>query len=242
MNNRRINDWCITGLSALGSRARVLLGALVIVLHGPACVPVAQIDDGPAQEDSDFLQGRDPDSFLPASPLDSFSLAGLRPADPATYIELRWTMPQGVFEIRSSLGAKCAEADDTDACVSAFHGVTADRGFAEGCIPAGCFFYLAVNRGDENFVIRDRSEMLSFFGSINTPEEALLLAADSNYSWQGGGRTVRKTDEGFELVVTKLTGFCDPVELTRFLLGVSSDGTTEVLSSEVISSEEGVCI
>ena len=197
--------------------------------------------DGEVDAGEDFFQGRDPGSFDPASPLGSFNLAGLRPTEPATFVQMRFGA-FGDFEVYSSVGTKCSDADDVDACTNEFDGLAASSGFATGCLPSSCYHYLAINRENENFVVRDLMEMLSFFGSIDTPEEALLLAASSDYRWGKGDAVVHETEDGYEIVVTKLTGFCDPVEKTRFLLKVSSDGSIEVLNSEVISSELGVCI
>ena len=134
---------------------------LVLILLMQACMVSPT-----GGQDSDFFMGRDPESFGTASPLDSFNLGGLNPTDPATYVELRFA-GFGNGEVSSSTGSKCSEADDLDVCTTEFDGLTADSGFGTGCLPGYCYYYLAINRGNENFVIVNSEEMLPFFGSID---------------------------------------------------------------------------
>jgi hypothetical protein len=53
---------------------------------------------------------------------------------------------------------------------------------------------------------------------------------------------VREVEGGWEVVATRMTMDCDPIETTTYLLQVDRDGTITELHSEVTESTPGVCV
>jgi hypothetical protein len=104
---------------------------------------------------------------------------------------------------------------------------------------------LVVTRGDAVEVISTAEAALALLGPIDTPTEAVLRASMAEYfvscdDPERGG--VRAAGDAYEVLATRLTASCDPVERTLYRLGVSAGGDVTELESEVIESESGVCI
>ncbi len=87
-------------------------------------------------------------------------------------------------------------------------------------------------------------QVRSFFGPIDTREEAIILALAEGYSWgsEKERAAVRESGAGWELIVIRMIQFCDPVQTDRYLLRVLPDGTLTELKSEIWRRTEGVCI
>ena len=150
------------------------------------------------------------------------------------------------FEVVSSAGEKCADARDREACLARFDEIYSDAGFNRGCLPASCHSYLVASRGDEVFVIASDDELRRFFGDVDTPEEALILASAAGYHWSTEGDAARggyrEVDGGYQVIGLRLTRTCAPIVTERSLLFVAPDGEVRVLSTEVISYLPNACI
>ncbi|MFO0547333.1 MAG: hypothetical protein U0271_03035 [Polyangiaceae bacterium] len=174
-------------------------------------------------------------------------LDGLQPAEPIDYLEL-WEgddfSPEAA--LRESSGTKCLHATDITACEGAVAAATSATGFGLGqCVDICQRYYLVVNRGDDVTVIDSDAGLAEFLGDIDAPADAVIaaLAADYNVACgevDHGG--VTETADGFEVIATRVTSSCDPIETTQFRLGVSTDGAVTELESVVIDSESGACI
>ena len=95
---------------------------------------------------------------------------------------------------------------------------------------------------------------MALLGTIDTVEEALLIASTEgpggeggyDYYWYEGDLELgayREIDDGYELVVVGLTTTCSPmgpIELRRWLLRVSSAGEITVIRSGLINYFYGV--
>jgi len=137
-------------------------------------------------------------------------------------------------ELWDEVGMRCAGASDAVACeasvqesvmIFANHLVTTTSG--------------AVSR------YQSRDELLAFIGEVNTAQEAVLVVWHAGYSvgCEDISRgAVRELADGYEVVATRMTADCDPVETTGYVLHVSPAGEITELHSEVISSSPGVCV
>ena len=76
-----------------------------------------------------------------------------------------------------------------------------------------------------------------FLAPVDTMGEAWLLASP-----QYEVRYLRPVDAGFEFVGTIRTSDCAPITVERRWVAVRTDGTIEVLESEVASNDPDTCI
>lgn len=182
------------------------------------------------------------------TPSQNISVKGLMPGSPIDYVEMRRTSLDGsTSSVVSSAGTKCATATDMTACNDSLMSLTSMDGFHTGCLPGNCSNYLATTSGDTVAKVVSFAELKTFLSNIDTPQEAVLLAYASDYSVSCGDRDrggvrVSPSGDGYEVLATRMTRDCDPVEVTGFQLHVSKSGTVSVLSSTVISSQKGVCV
>ncbi len=163
-----------------------------------------------------------------------------------SYVELRYRYNYGQgLSVLATHGNKCADASNQASCLAAFDALDSAVGLVGQCWDdCSDFVYYAINKGDENRTAGSRDQLLSFFGAIDAPEEALSLAALDYYFWSDASKdqgAYRKVDSGYELIVKKAVSGCDPVQTDRYLLWVKADGAVEILEQEVFESESA-CI
>ena len=174
-------------------------------------------------------------------------LPGIAPAEAADYLEL-WEQEDvgGEPRLRGSSGTKCATATDAAACQAALEAATSMSGFQLGqCVQVCTNGFFVVNRGDEVIVVDTDEALAALLGDIDSPQEAALAALHAGYhvgcgDVERGG--VRETNSGWEVIATRITQGCDPVESTQYRLAVDKDGNVAELESDVVSSESGACI
>lgn len=195
--------------------------------------------------------GIDTDGFTPVSCTASGStslMTGLTPAEAADYIELR-RMPDGGGDsgiLVESTGTPCKTATDQTICMNVLAGAISGQGFRVGdCVDFCPTHILVVNKGDEVKVIDTVAGVKAFLAPVDTASEAVLVAAISGYTVscnnaEGGG--VRDVGSGFEVLATRITASCDPIEKTLYVLAVDEQGNVTETQSEVIESESGACI
>src|SRR5690606_15364109 len=120
------------------------------------------------------------------------------------------------------------------------------QGFQLGqCVQICPRYYLVVNTGDDVTVVDTKDALKAWIGPAAAPEEAVLVARAAGYdvycnSPDEGG--VRPAGDADDVLGTKFTAYCDPVERTLYVLAVGADGEVTELQSEVIESMPGVCI
>jgi hypothetical protein len=174
-------------------------------------------------------------------------LPGINPAQPADYIEL-WEQEDIGNEprLRGSMGTKCGTATDPAACQAAIEAATSMSGFMLGqCVQVCTNGFFVVNRGDEVVVVDTDAALAELLGAVDSPEEAALAALHAGYHVGCGdleSGSAKKTDTGWEVIATKITQGCNPVESTQYRLAVDAQGKVTEIESEVVSSESGVCI
>lgn len=206
----------------------------------PACEQSVEPGTGEA------WAGVDLGAFEALPALQDLDLSRLRPREPIAYVEMRRSFGGGAPEVLSSAGVKCDGAAERDACVAGFDALSTDVGFNRACLPASCYSYLAVSRGDEVFTAGSDEELRALFGDINTREEALILVSATGYHWQAEGDvalgSIRDADGGYDVIARRFTRTCAPIIEQRALLFVSRGGEVRVRKTEVISYLPDACI
>jgi hypothetical protein len=175
--------------------------------------------------------------------------SGLAPSEPYDHIELRRRegLSESAFiEVVQSAGEPCSGASDREACLTELAALAPTVGFRIGqCVQVCDEYVFVLTRGDSIEVVDSVEATLALLGPIDTPTEAVLRAGMAEYyvscdDPERGG--VRTAGDAYEVLATRLTADCDPVETTLYRLGVSSSADVTELESEVIESESGVCI
>lgn len=152
--------------------------------------------------------------------------------------------PDRAQSVVNTVGEVCKTATNKATCETAFTALAPTSGFASACLQLCVDFNVATTRGDEVKALTTFDELKGLFGTIDTTQEAMLLAFAKGYSIacgrvdQGGAK---KTGSSFEVIGT--TGFaCGPgTALTRVYLNVSADGEVTEKRKEVIQYGDPNC-
>lgn len=184
--------------------------------------------------------------------------AGLKLQEPSDYVAVRQisnvnasvasgTWPRLDFTVISETGTPCATAT-TAACGEKVIGHPADLS-VQDCQSRGCYeFSVVTTRGDDVERAATPDALLSLLGEIDSPDEAIMLAASHSYEvrctasagspigsiWPGT-RWIRDVPGGYELVATRYAETC-PVIVRRILLFVGSYGEVEELDQQDFTS------
>lgn len=179
----------------------------------------------------------------PIPPLRELDFGDVSPAVAYDLWELRRRMDGTPHEVIGAGGT--ASRDEIDpALLEEFDAASPSSGFGHGCLPGSCFFYFAGLDGTAIETADTVEEGVDFLGSIDSPEEAALVATIHGYYWGQERETgsVRRAGDGYELVVLRLVEVCAPVRTDRFRVRVSVSGRLSVLASEVWQRDENACI
>jgi hypothetical protein len=174
----------------------------------------------------------------------SLAVSGLSPARQTDFVQLRrlTTYPgTGTTEEQGALassGTACATASDRAACESALRNLTASIGFGTTCMELCGAFYLATTRGDEVAAHTTLEELRDFLGTVDTTQEAALLALASKYylscSDLERGAVKQNANGSFNVVATRGYACGRGTAVTRFVLEVSTSGEVKEVSSNTI--------
>ncbi|MEW6430225.1 MAG: ferritin-like domain-containing protein [Myxococcota bacterium] len=186
----------------------------------------------------------------PACENGSLAMTGLAPAVIPDVIELRQSFDTfgGTSTpptTRTRTGTACATATDKRACDTAFTALAPDAGFADSCLQICVSYFLATTRGDEVKAVASLDELKTFLGTIDTAQEAALLAFANKYSFDcsrldRGGVKAREGG-GFDVIAVQ-GNTCGPgSRLTRYYLNVSPTGAVTETSSEVAEYGDPNC-
>ncbi|HVG59120.1 MAG TPA: ferritin-like domain-containing protein [Hyalangium sp.] len=180
------------------------------------------------------------------------AVSGLSPAVPPDFVELRYisdTLSGGgalAQERRSSSGTACATASDRFSCESALSNLSPRTGFNSSCSEFCSAYYLATTRGDEVAAHTTLEALKGFLGSIDTTQEAALLAFASNYGLSCSDLArgaVRANDKGGFNVIGTRGHTCGPnTKLTQFVLEVSASGEVKEVDSHTLERGNPNCV
>jgi hypothetical protein len=155
--------------------------------------------------------------------------------------------PGADAELEDSMGTPCGNAADPAACQAAIERAASTAGGfrMDQCVQICSEYFLIVNRSDQVEVITSADGMRALLAEIDTPVEAAMIARMAEYyvacgDVKRGG--VKPSADGYEVIATRLTADCDPVESTRYRLAVSRDGSLRELESEIYESTSGACV
>lgn len=164
---------------------------------------------------------------------------------PVDYLELRPLEVGGPSGAGQAAGDACASASDVQACLAAIQAASATSGFRVGdCVDYCPEYLLIVNRGDAVETLTTRDAVRDLVIPVDGPIDAVFLAEVAGYSvaCDAENRGVKEVADGYEVLASRTTAVCDPVETTQYRLHVKSSGEIAEIESVVESSEDGVCI
>lgn len=175
-------------------------------------------------------------------------LSTLKPTTAFDYAELRLSAGQG--PLGNELYSVMATAGDRSAlngtCLDLIKKLpVTESGFAEDCTPICNFNYvMAVQNNGEVKVINSIDGLKSYLGSIDSEDDAEILALANGYEFDYNNKDaagVKKTSDGFDILCKKRVHDCHPIQYNRFWLHVSSDGNITI-KEEIIYSTLDACI
>ena len=149
------------------------------------------------------------------------------------------------YETRVSTGQQCATASDPAACQTALEEARAAEGFHGACFDVCTSYFLATTRGDEVKTWASLQELRELLGSVETSQDAALLAYASGYALSCGkleeGAVKRNPDGSFNVVGTKGFACGEGTEFTQHVLRVSKNGEVSELENHVLERGTGGC-
>ncbi|KFA89988.1 ferritin-like domain-containing protein [Archangium violaceum] len=179
------------------------------------------------------------------------TVSGLSPTVSPDFVQLR-SISMGQDESffdevrRGSSGTACATASDRAACESALNALSSRTGFRSVCEQTCSAYYLATTRGDEVTALTTLEALKGYLGSIDTAQEAALLAFASNYNLscrdleRGAVRANGKG--GFNVIGT--TGYACGLNtsVTQHVLEVSASGEVKEVSNHILERGHPNCV
>ena len=213
----------------------------------PSCtLEATDVAAGACPAPQPLFPGLDLATFQSFPPIEQADLADIHPGTAVTYWEERYCFQDHECTVLRSSGTKCGQATDPDACRAAFDALSADHGFAKDCQGSAddCYSYLAVNRGDETFVVADEGALASFLAPIDTLAEVAYVGYASAYSWGSPDAPsgVREVADGWEFLAERLHNPCNPVTIDGYLLHVGFDGQLTTLCQQLLKASCGACL
>lgn len=180
----------------------------------------------------------------------------IHPAMTTDYWELRSNFDHKLIV---SAGDKCSKASNPQACTTEFDALRADHGFGDTiCHTPPCGGYIVSNQGSNNQVWNTVDKLKEFLGTIDSKEEAVLLAEGHGFfasdavslnnaywgvayaspppSYNGG---VREIDGEYELVVRKYISLCSPWRENRYLIRIKPSGDLIILREQINEHYDG---
>ncbi|PTL78689.1 ferritin-like domain-containing protein [Vitiosangium sp. GDMCC 1.1324] len=178
------------------------------------------------------------------------AVSGLSPASPVDFVQLRTLfsspgMGQVTETVGASSGTACATASSKDTCESALRALTSQHGFRLSCTDICTEYYLATTRGDEVSAHTSLEALKGLLGTIDTAQEAVLLAFASGYDLTCGrlerGAVKANTHGGFNVIATRGFACGANTAVTQFVLEVSASGEVKEVRSAVIERGSPGC-
>ena len=182
------------------------------------------------------------DYVSPACEGVSLAVSGLSTPMPVDFVQLRHVSSQGGTQDRfesviASSGMACASATDRAACESALSRLTSASGFRRSCLDVCSEYYVATTRGDQVTAHTTLESLRALLGSIDTAQEAALLAFAEGYKLSCVDRArgaVRPESGGRFSIIGTRGGPCEGSAVTQFVLEISPSGEVREVRSQVI--------
>ncbi len=167
-------------------------------------------------------------------------VAAVAPAMSVDYLDLRDSE-----SILDAIGTPCSGASDAAACRATFDALPSDSEFIVFTSPdtAGGQL-LAFTRSNEAGRIATRADLDAFLGPIDAPGDAALVVILDNPGHRilcRDGGEVGPHDDGFVVFTRTGLGCGRGDDVENHALLVRSDGSTEILESELVERGKGSC-
>ncbi|MBL8949456.1 MAG: ferritin-like domain-containing protein [Myxococcaceae bacterium] len=193
--------------------------------------------------------GVDTSAFEPLSceNTSDISIAQISPAGSVDYAELRHIFigdSTSAWRKASSFGTRCGGASNMATCSSALDAVRHSMGFGRQCGQVCSDMYIATSTGDVVAGVATLEALKAFLGTIDTPQEAVLLVATQSFDLSCTEKSrgaVRKTATGFEVIASTGVACGEGTAVKQHLLAVGSDGTVTEVSQTVLEKGKGSC-
>lgn len=140
--------------------------------------------------------------------------------------------------VMSTVGEICKTATNKATCQTSFTALAPTTGFAARCLQICNDYHVATTKGDEVKALTTVEALKELFGTVDTGQEAVLLAFANGYNIACGQLdqgAVKKTGTSYEVIGTKGFACGAGTALTRFYLNVSPEGAVTEKRSEVIA-------
>ncbi|MCC6336628.1 MAG: ferritin-like domain-containing protein [Myxococcales bacterium] len=180
----------------------------------------------------------------------SLAVSGLSPAVIPDVVELRsrttfrGSDPASVGTLSTS-GTACATAADKPTCQAAFDGLNPDAGFGESCLEICVSYFLGTTRADEVKAWSSIEELKTFLGTIDTEQEAALMAHAHSYRVQceplDRGGVKARSGGGYDVIAVRGHACGPGSKVTRYYLNVTPAGEVTETSSEVAEYGDPNC-
>ncbi|NOJ94723.1 ferritin-like domain-containing protein [Corallococcus coralloides] len=149
------------------------------------------------------------------------------------------------YETRASTGQACATATDPAACQTALEEARSHDGFHGTCTLVCTNYFLATTRGDEVKTWTSLQQLKELLGSVQTRQDAALVAFASGYSLTCGelerGAVKRNPDGSYNIVGTKGFACGEGSDLTQHVVRVSTNGDVTEVEKHVLERGTGIC-
>ncbi|HEY0305505.1 MAG TPA: hypothetical protein VGC44_11035 [Longimicrobiales bacterium] len=203
---------------------RTIVGILLLV----GCSSTLDIDD---------------DDLTRLPNLEQLNYSGITPAQSHRYWELRESWGAGGADRVLGSGGQVPRSQLDSASITALNNTRPTSGFAIGCLPAYCYKYVVAVNGTVH-AYTSAEALRQFLGTIDSVEEAALVALARNLYWSGDDPATgfAAVSVGWEIVGLELVRSCAPVQTDRVHILVRRDGTIRELGREVHSKLENACV
>lgn len=123
--------------------------------------------------------------------------------------------------------------------------IVADNGFDRSCGLVGCWYkYLTYMADDIAYLVNDSTTLISFFGDIDTKDEALFWAYANGYkmnyhSLDSKQNGIKEVDSGYELrtYIQVGSGCGSAIIRTAYHIHICPEGHITILSEEEVYNE-----
>lgn len=173
--------------------------------------------------------------------LEQGGLSDLAPADGIDFIALRQSGTlNGATSNLAEWGTACATASDPAACQSALAALPLDAALAQSGYDLVTWYDLAFTSGDSVGRVTDRSSLLALLGTIDTPNEAALVALAAGHEMPCDENNFREENGVFVLLGTRGTTCGGDIE--HYEISVTSSGEVTEGESEVVEEGDPNCV
>jgi hypothetical protein len=184
----------------------------------------------------------------PCTPQGTLSVTDIKPAVIPDLVQL-WSLTglgsSAARTLASQTGTACATAADQPGCRDALAGLKPTSGFGQHCLEFCVSRYLLTTTGDAVQAHQSLRELTDFLGTIDTAQEAVLIADANGYNVSCSdierGAVRELPGGGYEVVGTKGIACGANTQVTRFFLKVKASGVLTETSSEVVERGQDNC-